>query len=320
MTVAALKSPFPWFGGKSTVAELVWQRFGAVRNYVEPFFGSGATLLCRPSPVVGTETVNDANGWLCNFWRALQADPEAVANYADWPVSELDLHARGDWLFYREGVSEWVEKLRADPEFFDAKSAGWWVWGQCCWIAAGWGPEAHRENVHKKRPHLNRGHGVNRKLPHLGNAGLGVNRTTKGESLLAYLLQLAERLRGVRVCCGDWTRVCGPTPTVEQGVTAVFLDPPYGVKDREDLYGEQEDRDVSKAVRDWAMQWQNDPRMRIALCGYEGEHVMPGTWECVHWKAQGGFAHQSEAGNDNRHRERIWFSPHCVRELSLFKE
>ena len=176
MTVAALKSPFPWFGGKSTVAELVWQRFGAVRNYVEPFFGSGATLLCRPSPVVGTETVNDANGWLCNFWRALQADPEAVANYADWPVSELDLHARGDWLFYREGVSEWVEKLRADPEFFDAKSAGWWVWGQCCWIAAGWDNNKNVDSVSRNRPQLHGGgHGVNRKLPQL-HAGRGVNR------------------------------------------------------------------------------------------------------------------------------------------------
>ena len=121
---------------------------------------------------------------------------------------------------------------------------------------------------------------------------------------------------GVTIHMGDCREIL---PTLGR-VDAVITDPPYGVEDREDCYGEQEDRDVSKAVRDWAMQWQNDPRMRIALCGYEGEHVMPGTWECVHWKAQGGFAHQSEAGNDNRHRERIWFSPHCVRELSLFKE
>ena len=344
----AIKSPYPWFGGKSTVAELVWQRFGAVRNYVEPFFGSGATLLCRPSPVVGTETVNDANGWLCNFWRALQADPEAVANYADWPVSELDLHARGDWLFYRDGVAEWVEKLRADPDFYDAKSAGWWVWGLCSWIGAGWNRRKNTDTVGLRSPHLvgrgvnrqlphlgNAGQGVNRQLPHLGNAGQGVNRqrphlthngqgivaTAKGESLLAYLLQLAERLRGVRVCCGDWTRVCGPTPTVKQGVTAVFLDPPYGVDDRDDCYDDQEDRHVSKAVRDWAIEWQADPRMRIALCGYAGEHVMPDSWECVPWKTGGGYGKQRKSGdNENCRRERIWFSPHCIKELSLFTE
>jgi site-specific DNA-adenine methylase len=37
-----LKAPFPWFGGKSKVAPIVWERFGDVQNYVEPFFGSGA--------------------------------------------------------------------------------------------------------------------------------------------------------------------------------------------------------------------------------------------------------------------------------------
>ena len=138
-----LRSPYPWFGGKSKVASLIWERFGDVANYVEPFFGSGAVLLGRPHwPWQGTriETVNDLNAWLVNFWRALQADPDAVTHHADWPVSELDLHARGDWLFYRAGVAEWAERMRADPDYYDAKSAGWWVWGQCCWIGRGWGP------------------------------------------------------------------------------------------------------------------------------------------------------------------------------------
>ena len=53
-----LKAPFPWFGGKSRVADIVWDRFGDVANYVEPFFGSGAVLLARPHPP-RIETVND---------------------------------------------------------------------------------------------------------------------------------------------------------------------------------------------------------------------------------------------------------------------
>jgi hypothetical protein len=138
---AILKSPYPWMGGKSQIADEVWRRLGRVRNYVEPFYGSGAVLLRRPLPFDGPETVNDVNGWLCNFWRALQADPEGVARYADWPVSELDLHARGDWLFYRPDVAEFIERMRSDPDYYDVKSAGWWVWGQCAWIGTGWGPE-----------------------------------------------------------------------------------------------------------------------------------------------------------------------------------
>jgi hypothetical protein len=42
--------------------------------------------------------VNDIDGYVSNFWRAVQADPELVAHYADWPVNEVDLHARHRWL------------------------------------------------------------------------------------------------------------------------------------------------------------------------------------------------------------------------------
>src|SRR5262245_937421 len=130
-----LKAPFPWFGGKSRVASIVWERFGSIDNYVEPFFGSGAVLLQRPDPS-GTETVNDADGYLANFWRAIAYDPEAVAEWADWPVNENDLHARHAWLVARR--ENFTRRLEGDPDFFDSKVAGWWVWGICAWIGSGW--------------------------------------------------------------------------------------------------------------------------------------------------------------------------------------
>ena len=77
----ALQAPFPYFGGKSIVAQLVWERLGDVANYVEPFFGSGAMLLGRPHEA-RIETVNDKDGFVANFWRALQWDPEQVASTA----------------------------------------------------------------------------------------------------------------------------------------------------------------------------------------------------------------------------------------------
>ncbi len=142
-----MKSPFPYFGGKSRAAQLVWPRFGAVRNYVEPFFGSGAMLLARPDGWTGTETVNDADGLLSNFWRALKDDPAEVARYADWPVNENDLHARHAWLVgEKERLQEWLE---GDPYWYDPQAAGWWVWGMACWIGSGFcsgnGPWAVRE-------------------------------------------------------------------------------------------------------------------------------------------------------------------------------
>lgn len=38
--VKASKAPFPYFGGKSKAAPLVWQLLGDVEHYVEPFAGS----------------------------------------------------------------------------------------------------------------------------------------------------------------------------------------------------------------------------------------------------------------------------------------
>jgi len=127
-----LKAPFPWFGGKRKVAPQVWEALGDVDNYVEPFAGSIAVLLGRPpSPRDKlTETINDADGYICNFWRALAHDPEAVAHFADYPVNETDLFARHLWLV-SSGRSRLLNGLEADPDYYDAQIAGWWVWGIC---------------------------------------------------------------------------------------------------------------------------------------------------------------------------------------------
>ena len=316
-----LKAPFPYFGGKSRVSELIWDRFGNVNNVVEPFFGSGAVLLGRPRSHApfGTETINDLDCMVANFWRALQHDPDAVAFHADNPVNEADQHARHLWLCSQV---EFRERMKVDPEFYDTKIAGWWVWGQCIWIGAGW--------CSVKLPHLgDAGKGVHRKLfrqvPVMNSSGMGVCRVEPRDmdmsiSILAYMHQLADRLRRVRVCCGDWQRICGPSVTFKHGITGVFLDPPYADTAGRDatIYAE-ESLTVAHDVRRWAIENGDNPLLRIALCGYEGEHEMPESWECVAWRASGGYGSQgNNAARENKHRERIWFSPFCRRENSLF--
>ncbi len=315
-----LKAPFPYFGGKSRATALVWPRFGAVKNYVEPFFGSGAMLLARPDGWVGTETVNDVDGLLSNFWRALKADPEATAHHADWPVNENDLHARHAWLVERKDSLQ--ARLEGDPAFYDAQAAGWWVWGMACWIGAefcsGKGPW-HVQEIDgvRKLVHLGDvGQGVKRPRVHLRHAGQGVNRQ-RVEELTEYFGQLADRLARVRVCCGDWKRVCGATPTTTQGLTAMFLDPPYADTAKRDpkIY-RIDSESVAHDVHEWALEHGDDPQMRVALCGYEGEHKMPRGWACVPWKASGGYGSRAAGrGLANSHRERIWFSPHCLKPV-----
>jgi hypothetical protein len=127
---------------------------------------------------------------------------------------------------------------------------------------------------------------------------------------------LAARLRYVRVCCGDWSRVLGEAPTFCNGLTGVFLDPPYSDQaNREEAIYAVEDLRVAHDVAAWARQNGENPLLRIALCGYEGEHDMAPSWECVSWKTQGGYALNSDnsQGLLNKYRERIWFSPACLK-------
>ena len=185
----SVRAPFPWFGGKSRAAHLVWEALGDVANYVEPFAGSAAVLLARPH-APRCETINDRDGMVANFWRAVRAAPAEVAHHADWPVSEADLHARHRWLIgQREGLTE---RLIADPEWYDARIAGWWCWGACAWIGDGWCVAEARQ------------------LPHLGTAGSWVNSLSRRgravgtdhvdvESVDGRMRALAARLRAVRV-------------------------------------------------------------------------------------------------------------------------
>jgi hypothetical protein len=128
-----LAAPFPYFGGKRRAAEIVWNALGDPSGYVEPFAGSAAILLARDLRGRRVETLNDADGWLVNAWRAIQHDPAAVAKHAYGPVTEIDYHARLAWLHERR-TAELVQWLEGDPENHDAKAAGWWLYVLSCGI------------------------------------------------------------------------------------------------------------------------------------------------------------------------------------------
>ena len=325
-----MKAPFPYFGGKSRISSQVWERFGDVARYIEPFAGSLAVLLDRPSPFNGREIVNDSDGLLVNVWRALASDPSAVAQWADWPATESDMHARHIWLVgQRDSLTA---RLEGDPDYFDAKAAGWWLWGKGLWIGGGWcggnGPWRIVEDEEGKLLHAgNDGQGIHRQLLHAGNDGQGIHRQRlhAGDTLLAAFEPLAERLRDVMVMAGDWTRVVTPAVMMGSGkgrnatagACAIFLDPPYSDAEREGgLYAHDNAAGLADAVREWAIANGDDPRLRIALCGYAGEHAMPESWVEVPWRTKGGYASQSKGltrARENVGRERIWFSPHCQR-------
>lgn len=305
-----LKCPFPYFGGKSLASDLIWSRFGAAecRNYVEPFFGSGAVWINRPAEYSGWSTVNDLSGHICNVWRSMAANPEAVAEAACHPVNELDLHARHLWLVTHH--AHLSAHLAADPEYHDPRAAGWWIWGVCSWIGSGWcagdGPW-HVEPDEDGVPTFT-----------LGNGGRGVNRQLQGdrlEWLKGWFSELSTKLQDTRVCCGDWERIMSPGTMTRNGMAAVLLDPPYSLT--EAVYA-CDSKTVSGDVREWCKANGNNPLLRIALCGHDTEHneLEALGWSVETWAKAGGYQ-----GADDR--ERIWFSPHCIggkepEQMSLF--
>ena len=302
-----LAAPFPYFGGKANACETVWQAFGIVDNYVEPFAGSAAMLLGAPAGK-RVETINDADGFVANFWRAVSHDPDAVAAAADWPTNETDLFARHSWLIRQRDAM--VERLHADPGFYDAKVAGWWCWGACNWIGSGWcsgtGPWVHDGERLVD----------NRKLPHLGDAGRG-DEHPRSAYIREWMATLHTRLRDVRVTCGDWRRVLKDSVTTRHGLTAVFLDPPYA-KGSMDYGSGGMGLGIAEDVRAWCKANGGDKALRIVLCGHAGEHdeLLQAGWQARKWTARKGYALTDEAV-ENSASETVWCSPHCMPEVHV---
>lgn len=284
-----MNAPFPYFGGKSQAAPIVWPRLGDPLNFVEPFAGSLAILLKRPEwnwqrgtwadGNLREEICNDSDGLLSNAWRAIQLRPTDVAQYTSWIVSECDLTARHIWLInHRDDITL---RLMGDPEWCDVKAAGWWLWGI------------------------------------MNAAGQGGQCDISLAGITDWMVALSHRLRRVSICCGDWSRVCGNAlmGVHRSSPVGVFLDPPYAdtASRTYGLYA-HDSLTVAHDVQEWCIAYGDDPRYRICLAGYDGEHDMPDTWECVDNTACRGYGYggQSRNGYANAGRERLWFNKSCL--------
>lgn len=127
MARQALKPPFAYYGGKTTLAPQIAKLLPEHDHYVEPFAGSLAVLLAKePSPM---ETVNDLDGDLMTFWRVLRDHREEL-EYA----CKHTPHSREEYLASCEYLSELPDVERARRVFVrltqgrshSMKPTGWW--------------------------------------------------------------------------------------------------------------------------------------------------------------------------------------------------
>jgi hypothetical protein len=338
------KAPFPWFGGKSKAAPLVWELLGDVAHYVEPFAGSLAVLLNRPhTPNTGwAETVNDLDGLIVNAWRAIQWHPKETAAHASWPVSELDKMAR-ELAVVRWREENLVAKLGGSAEWCDPKMAGWWLWGVCVSIvpfAAGSGPwtadDTGRLRKIDRKVEGKSEQGVGGGIPNMAHergvlmpstwepdvSSGGVFHPQTMPELLRWFDWLCARLRHVRILNGDWARLVtdGASKTLRVrdglGPVGVFLDPPYAdTANRKDGVYATDDLSVAYDVKRWCVENGSDPERRIVFASYESEHddELAGIGWTEHEWHTGGFYSSVGQLSGQQHRERLWASPHCLK-------
>lgn len=272
----------------------------------------------------------------------------------EWPQPHIDIpqdyeneplrsaYLAGYYHTYKSPYDNFRFRIQNDPDYCDPKIAGWWVWGQSIWIGGGWCFLPYKDNrrdgegvlqVSPDMPDIP-GHvpGVKNQRPQLGHHFPGVHTHRRYNTLIDYIAAISNRLKMTRVLCGDWRQAIGNSPTIDtapNGMIGVFLDPPYGVTDRDASLYAAESLTVAGECREWAKKHDNDPRFRIALCGYDGEHneLEARGWDVFSWEANGGMeARGRKKGGDkpNARRERIWFSPYCLNnepiQASLWSE
>jgi len=57
------------------------------------------------------------------------------------------------WLVLSRESEDFRQRIRSDPEYYDARIAGWWCWGLCCWIGGGWCTENRYASATDSKPH-----------------------------------------------------------------------------------------------------------------------------------------------------------------------
>lgn len=127
MAGQALKPPFSYYGGKTTLAPKIAELLPPHEHYVEPFAGSLAVLLAKD--ISHGETVNDLDGDLVAFWRALRDQPAALER-----ACAMTAHSREEYASACEDLTGMADLERARLVFVrltqgrshSMKPTGWW--------------------------------------------------------------------------------------------------------------------------------------------------------------------------------------------------
>jgi len=108
-----MKTPLPYYGGKSTLAHLIVQLIPDHNLYVEPFCG-GASVFFEKQPSA-VEVINDMNREVINFYRQCQLDFVSLEKEV-----RISLHSRS--------AHADAQVVNKNPHLFNDVKRAWAVW------------------------------------------------------------------------------------------------------------------------------------------------------------------------------------------------
>jgi hypothetical protein len=134
--------------------------------------------------------------------------------------------------------------------------------------------------------------------------------------LYEWFAALSSRLSRVEVLCGDWKQACDRICCSSNQTVGIFLDPPYSAPNRTVVY-HCDNQSLAAEVLAWCLGHGAKENYRIVVAGYEEyEPLLEHGWWVERWTRQGGYANTARAeltrGKLDRHRECLYFSPHCL--------
>lgn len=186
-----MRTPLTYYGGKQRLAGQIVPLMPQHRVYLEPFAGGGAVLFVKPR--VERETLNDVDGRVMRFWRALRERPDELAD-----AVRATPYSRVEW-----------EACRAEPDHPDDVEA------------------ARRFLVHIDQSFSREGTGWS--PPSILFDRRGRWQSGVWQNMPPKLLAAAERLSGVALECSDALTML---PRYDQPDALIYCDPPYAPSSR----------------------------------------------------------------------------------------
>jgi DNA adenine methylase len=268
-----VRTPLTYYGGKQKLAREIVSFMPPHYTYLEPFCGGAAVLFAKPR--AERETLNDLDGAVMRFWRALRDEPERLAE-----VVAATPYGRTEWQQARDlDVDDDVEAARRLLINVDQSYAR---------TRKSWSPPAQlRDRKGRWQP---------------------ATWSTMPERIQT----AAHRLRGVCLECEDALTLL---PRWDLPGTVIYVDPPYPMETRNrrrmgnwrsyhhevtaEMWGDLVD--VLGGIR----------RAMVLVSGYACDEMDQLGWQEIELTAL--LASSARAGGTLAPApERLWLSPQCV--------